>query len=154
MAYKQEPGRGPMATFKNVSALLGPTANGSSVDLKRPSVTRSESLSRSRKDLENINKKAFNQTEVGKPLAANLSRLSQTINSKNPELRKKSRKEYETAANLYRKSFADFEKTTNEARKVYTPSDLTIQKKTKTDDQIYKKGPKKFDPKKASNFLG
>jgi hypothetical protein len=28
MAYKQEPGRGPMATFKNVSALLGPTANG------------------------------------------------------------------------------------------------------------------------------
>ena len=28
MAYKQEPGRGPMATFKNVSSLLGPTANG------------------------------------------------------------------------------------------------------------------------------
>ena len=26
MAYKQEPGRGPMATFKNVTALLGPTA--------------------------------------------------------------------------------------------------------------------------------
>tara|TARA_R100000988_G_C3884395_1_gene109801 strand:- start:28 stop:510 length:483 start_codon:yes stop_codon:yes gene_type:complete len=28
MAYRQTPGRGPMATFKNVSALLGPTANG------------------------------------------------------------------------------------------------------------------------------
>jgi hypothetical protein len=26
MAYKQTPGRGPMATFKNVSTLLGPTA--------------------------------------------------------------------------------------------------------------------------------
>ena len=28
MAYRQEPGRGPMATFKNVTSLLGPTANG------------------------------------------------------------------------------------------------------------------------------
>ncbi len=153
MAYKQEPGRGPMATFKNVSALLGPTANGSA-NLKRPATTRSETLSRGRKDLEDINKANFNKTDIGKPLAANLSRLSQTINSKNPELRKKSRKEYETAANLYRESFAKYEKTANEARKTYTPADLTIQKKTKTDDKIYKKGPKKFDPKTASNFLG
>ena len=43
MAYKQEPGRGPLATFKNVSALLGPTANGST-NLKRPATTRSETL--------------------------------------------------------------------------------------------------------------
>ena len=27
MAFKQEPGRGPMAAFKNVSSLLGPTAD-------------------------------------------------------------------------------------------------------------------------------
>ncbi len=158
MAYKQEPGRGPMATFKNVSALLGPTANGSSVDLKRPSVTRSESLSRSRKDLENINKKAFNQTEIGKPLAANLSRLSQTINSKNPELRKKSRKEYETAANLYNKSLAKFEKEANAKRGRFTKDDAVIQKKTKVDaarqDAREKGLVDKFDPKKASNFLG
>lgn len=158
MAYKQEPGRGPMATFKNVSALLGPTANGSSVDLKRPSVTRGESLSRSRKDLENINKKAFNQTEIGKPLAANLSRLSQTINSKNPELRKKSRKEYETAANLYRQSFAKFEKEANTKRGRFTKDDVVIQKKTKVDAARQKAREKglvdKFDPKTASNFLG
>jgi len=153
MAYKQEPGRGPMATFKNVSALLGPTANGST-NLERPATTRSETLSRGRKDLEDINRKAFNKTEIGKPISDKLTKLSQTINSKNKDLRDKSRKEYETTANLYRKSFAEYERTANENRKLYTPSDLTIQKKTKTDDKIYKKGPKKFDPKKASNFLG
>ncbi len=32
MAYKQEPGRGPTATFKNVTALLGPTAPGNPGD--------------------------------------------------------------------------------------------------------------------------
>jgi hypothetical protein len=162
MAYKQEPGRGPMATFKNVAALLGPTANG--VDpktgvknLKRPSVTRAESLSRSRQDLEKINKKAFNQTEIGKPLAANLSRLSQTINSKNPKLREKSRKEYEAAANLYRQSFAKFEREANAKRGRFTKDDSVIQKKTKVDvaRQKAREAGKvdKFDPKKASNFL-
>ena len=153
MAYKQEPGRGPLATFKNVSALLGPTANGST-NLKRPATTRSETLSRGRKDLEDINKAAFNKTEIGKPISDKLTQLSQTINSKNKALRDKSRKEYEKTANLYRESFAKYEKTVNEARKTYTPADFAIQKKTKTDDKIYKKGPKKFDPKTASNFLG
>jgi|TARA_R100001460_G_scaffold105204_1_gene151583 hypothetical protein len=160
MAYKQEPGRGPMATFKNVTALLGPTANG--VDpktgvknLQRPAYERSKDLGNDRKDLENRNKKAFNQTEIGKPLAANLSRLSQTINSKNLKLKEKSRKEYETAANLYRTSFAKYEKDANANLKTYDPSDIVIQKKTKVDKARQKAGKvEKFDPKKASNFLG
>lgn len=163
MAYKQEPGRGPMATFKNVTALLGPTANG--VDpktgmkkLDRPAYERSKHLSSGRKELENINKKAFNKTEVGKPLAANLSRLSQTINSKNPKLREKSRKEYETAANLYRQSFAKFEKQENAQRARFSKDDVTIQKKTKADIARQKARETgkvdKFDPKKATNFLG
>ncbi len=153
MAYKQEPGRGPMAAFKNVSALLGPTANGST-NLKRPATTRSETLSRGRKELENINKAAFNKTEIGKPISDKLTQLSQTINSKNKALRDKSRKEYEKTVNLYRKSFADFEKIANENRPAFDKADISIQKKTKTDDKIYKKGPKELDPKKASNFLG
>jgi len=149
-----------MATFKNVTALLGPTANG--VDpktgiknLERPATTRSETLSRGRKDLENKNKKAFNQTEIGKPLAANLSRLSQTINSKNPKLREKSRKEYEIATNLYRTSFAKYEKKANDARPSFDKADVVMQKKTKVDKARQKAGKvEKFDPKKASNFLG
>ena len=160
MAYKQEPGRGPMAVFKNVAPLLGPTANG--VDpttgvknLERPATTRSETLSIGRKDLENTNKKAFNQTDIGKPLSDNITKLSQTINSKNKKLRDKSRKEYETAVNLYRTSFAEYEKKVNDNRPAFDKADIVMQKKTKVDKARQKAGKvDKFDPKKASNFVG
>ena len=40
MAYKQEPGRGPSATFKNVTALLGPTVTEGEEERGKEKVTR------------------------------------------------------------------------------------------------------------------
>jgi hypothetical protein len=40
MAYRQEPGRGPMATFKNVTALLGPTVTEGEEERGKEKVTR------------------------------------------------------------------------------------------------------------------
>ena len=40
MAYRQEPGRGPSATFKNVTALLGPTVTEGEEERGKEKVTR------------------------------------------------------------------------------------------------------------------
>ena len=40
MAYRQTPGRGPMATFKNVSSLLGPTVTEGEKERGKEKVTR------------------------------------------------------------------------------------------------------------------
>ena len=40
MAYRQDPGRGPMATFKNVSSFLGPTVTEGEKERGKEKVTR------------------------------------------------------------------------------------------------------------------
>jgi hypothetical protein len=40
MAYRQTPGRGPMATFKNVSSFLGPTVTEGEKERGKEKVTR------------------------------------------------------------------------------------------------------------------
>ncbi len=149
-------GDGNGASFANLTSkgLMGASLNTDPVStkVKRPS-TKSSNTSNSRKQLESQNKKAFNLTEAGKPLSANITKLSQKINSKNKQVRESARKEYATATNLYRKAFSLYEKKANDSLQVDDKSDLAIQKKTKVDKARQKAGKvAKFDPKKASNF--
>ena len=44
MAYRQEPGRGPSATFKNVTALLGPTVTEGEEERGKEKVTRESKM--------------------------------------------------------------------------------------------------------------
>ena len=106
----------------------------SSTTLKRPS-TQSKVSSTLRKDLENKNKGSFNKTDQGGKLSANITRLSQTINSKNPKLKASSKKEYAAAENSYNKAFSKYEKEANSKMSITADSktDRVIQKKTKTD---------------------
>ena len=152
MAYKQEPGRGPTATFKNLTSkgLIGPTADGvdpktgvKTDNLKREAYERSKHLSDGRRDLEIMNKKAFNKTDIGKPLSDKLSELYKDVNSKNEKIRVPARKEYEKTANLYREAFKKYEDKANLKLTVETKDDLAIQKKTKTEPLK----PNRFDPK-------
>lgn len=156
MAYKQEPGRGPTATFKNLTSkgLLGPTADGvdpktgvKDVNLKREAYERSKHLSGGRKDLEDMNRKAFNKTDIGKPLSDKLSQLYKDVNSKNEAIRVPARKEYEKTANLYKDAFKKYEDKANLNIRLTTPDDVVIQKKGKNEPLK----PARFDPKSPTS---
>lgn len=156
MAYKQEPGRGPTATFKNLTSrgLLGPTADGvdpktgvKTTNLERKAYERSKHLSSGRKELENMNKKAFNKTDIGKPLSDKLSELYRDVNSKNEKIRVPARKEYEKTANLYRDAFKKYEDKANLKLRLTTQDDVVIQKKGKNEPLK----PARFDPKSPTS---
>lgn len=88
MPYRQEPGRGPTATFKNVSSLLGPTVTETKVDpetgVKKAKVEKAAKniLAGGTYDADAVKEnklqrtKEFNQTPEGRKMADQIQILS------------------------------------------------------------------------------
>ena len=93
MAYKQEPGRGPMATFKNVSSLLGPTVTETKVDPKtgvkkaKLEKTTRQIIAGGTYDADAVKEnksqrtKEFNKTPEGRKMADRVNLLSGAMNT-------------------------------------------------------------------------